>query len=403
MNTDKVRLPLEGLKVIDASTMLAGPWACTYLADFGAEVIKIEHPEKGDHARSFGRYKKGVPILWKTLNRNKKAITLNLGKPEGQELFKKLVTHVDIVVENFRPGTFEKWNLGWDILSSINPSLIMLRTTGYGQTGPYSSRAGFGTIAEGMSSFTSVNGSEKGPPTLPGIPLADGVNSAFGALSIMIALYERNNNSDGRGQYIDISIYEPLMRFMEAHLTAFDQLGIIPKPLGNGSMTNAPRNAYETKEGKWLALSGSSQDTAMRVFEVIGREELKEDERFATNENRLKNVKELDSIIGSWIKERELEEVVRAFNDVGAAIGPMYDVSQVFEDSHFKHRESFVTMEDEDFGEIRVPNVFAKFSKTPGKVRTLGPEKGKHNHEIYQGLLALSDQEIDDFKSRNII
>lgn len=403
MSMDNNCLPLQGLKVLDASTMLAAPWAATYLADFGAEVVKIEHPETGDQARKYGRQKNGLGVFWKTLNRNKKGITLNLGKPEGQALFKQLVAYFDVVIENYRPGTFEKWNLGWDVLSAINPSLIMLRTTGFGQTGPYAQRAGFGTVAEAMSGFTSINGAADGPPTLPGMALADGVSSVFGALAIMIAVYEREKNTDRRGQCIDISLYEPLMRLLEPHIAAFDQLGVIAKRVGNGSITVAPRNSYQTKEGKWVALSGATQQIAANVFKAIGRPELIEDDRFSSNERRVRNSKELDEVIGGWIGERELDEVFRVFNECGAVIGPMYDMAQLFADPHYRHRESFVTLPDEDFKEVTVPNMFAKLSRTPGKVRTTGPGKGQHNKEVFLELLALTDQQLDELQSNNII
>ena len=403
MTSNEEKLPLEGLKILDASTMLAAPWACTFLADYGAEVIKIEHPDYGDHARNYGAKKDGISLLWKTLNRNKKNITLNLKEQEGQRLFKELVSKVDVVVENFKPGTFEKWNIGWEVLSEINPSLIMLRTTGYGQTGPYSSRGGFGTVAEAMSGFTSVNGSADGPPLLPGIALADGVSGVFGALSIMIALNERANNPGFKGQVIDISLYEPLMRFLEPHLMAFNQLGEIAERLGNGSNTTAPRNAYQTKEGRWVALSGSTQTITKNVFQAIGRIELIEDERFSNNANRLKNVKEINEIIGTWIKERELDEVIDTLSECGAVVGPMYDIAQLFEDPHYQYRETFVTLEDEELGEIQVPNVVAKFSRTPGKVRTSGAKKGKHNEEIYKELLGISDERLVELKKMDII
>lgn len=403
MNENSGRLPLQDIRILDASTMLAAPWASTFLADYGAQVIKIEHPEFGDHARRYGKQKEGIPLLWKTLNRNKKGITLNLSKPQGQELFKKLVAQVDVVVENYRPGTFEKWNLGWDVLSAINPSLIMLQTTGFGQSGPYASRAGFGTVAEGMSGFTSVNGPADGPPTLPGMALADGVSGAFGALSLMIALHERANNPEKKGQCIDISLYEPLMRFLEPHIVAYDQLGIIASRVGNGSLSVAPRNAYQTKEGRWVALSGAAQSITENLFKAIGREDLLTDPRFATNELRLKHVKELDDIIGGWIRERELDEVLEILHGSGAVVGPMYDVSQLDQDPHFQYRESFVTLQDEELGEMRVPNVVAKFSRTPGRVISRGPKHGEHNLEVYRDWLSLSDQELEALKKEKII
>lgn len=403
MSAEQGVLPLQGIRIIDASTMLAAPWAATYLADFGAEVVKIEHPETGDQARKYGKQKKGIGVFWKTLNRNKKGITLNLGKPEGQEIFKELVAGCDVLIENYRPGTFERWNLGWDVLSKINPSLIMLRTTGFGQTGPYAQRAGFGTVAEAMSGFTSINGAADGPPTLPGMALADGVSSVFGALAIMIAVYEREKNTDRRGQCIDISLYEPLMRLLEPHIAAYDQLGVVAKRVGNGSITVAPRNSYQTKEGKWIALSGATQQIAGNVFKAIGRPELIADERFSSNERRVKNSKELDEIIGNWIRERDLDEVFRVFNECGAVIGPMYDIAQLFEDPHYHHRESFVTMADPDFDTIRVPNMFAKLSRTPGSVRTTGPDKGQHNKEVYQRWLSMTDEQLKDLENNQVI
>ncbi|SFL36264.1 CaiB/BaiF CoA transferase family protein [Pelosinus propionicus] len=403
MRGEQKRLPLQGLTILDTATMLAAPWSATFLADYGAEVIKIEHPETGCTARKYGKQKNGIGVLWKSLNRNKRGITLNLGQPEGQELFKKMVAKVDIVIENYRPGTFEKWGLGWEVLSKINPSLIMLRTTGYGQSGPYAGRGGFGTVAEGMSGFASINGAAGGPPTLPGMALADGVNGISGALALMIAVYERNNSPDHRGQCIDISLYEPLMRLVEPHITAFDQVGTIARPVGNGSVSIAPRNGYQTKDGKWVALSGAAQPIVEKLFAAMGREDLITDERFVNNAARMKNVKELDAIIGSWIGERNVDEIVKILTTSGAVVGPMYDMSQLFDDPHYKHRESFVTLQDEDFGEIRVPNVLAKFSRTPGEVRSVGPVKGQHNQEIYTEMLGLSEQQIEELKACKII
>lgn len=394
-------LPLQDLKILDLSTMLAAPWASTHLADFGAEVIKIEHPKNGDHARRYGMQKDNIPLLWKSLNRNKKSITLNLNSEEGKKIIKDNISYFDVVIENFRPGTLEKWGIGWEELSKINPNLIMLRTSGFGQEGPYSERRGFGTVAEGMSGFTSVNGDETGPPTLPGIPLADGVSSVFGALAIMIALHERNENS--KGQCIDISLYEPLMRFLEPQLIAYDQLGVISKRIGNSSLQTAPRNAYLTKDDNWIALSASTQSIAKNLFKAIGKPELIEDKRFSTNKERLKNVNLLDEIIGDWVRNREMEEVVNIINDSGAVVGPMYDVSQIYEDPHYRYRETFVNVNDKDLGEMKIPNVFAKFSRTPGKVRSTGPDLGEHNKEVYNELFGYTPEKIKELKEKNII
>ncbi|SBW07439.1 CAIB/BAIF family protein [uncultured delta proteobacterium] len=396
-------LPLSGLTVIDAATMLAAPWAAAFLGDYGARVIKIEHPEKGDTVRAYGRQKNGVSLFWKTLARNKEAITLNLGKPEGQAIFKKLAAKADVVIENYRPGTMERWGIGWDALSEINPSLIMLRVSAFGQTGPYSSRPGFGTVAEAMSGFASVNGA-KDQPTLPGIALADGVCGVFSALSVMIAVHERSQNPGNRGQYIDMALYEPLMRLLDAELMAYDQLGVVAKPSGNSSESFAPRNAYQCKDGTWMALSGSAQPIAARVFQAIGRPELINDERFCDNAARLRNVKELDSLIGSWIKERDMDEVQHVFGEVGAVIGPMYTTKQVYEDPHYIYRESFAAVEDHELGAtLRMPNVMGKFSRTPGRISHAGQPMGKSNTAIFRNMLGLSEEECAALRAKGII
>lgn len=394
---------LKNITILDVSTMIAAPWASTHLADFGARVIKAEHPIHGDSSRNYGKKKDGKGIFWKTLNRNKEYITLNLSKNEGQNIFKKLLPEVDVVIENFRPGTLERWNLGWDEIKKINPSIVLLRTTGFGQEGPYAKRAGFGTVAEGMSGFSSVNGYADTPPTLPGFALADGVAGIYGALSIMIALNERNLNDENKGQVIDISLYEPLMRLLEPHIVAYDQLGEVASRVGNGSISVAPRNAYKTKDKKWVALSGATQTIAENVFKIIDRPELIEDEKFSTNESRVRNVKELDEIIGSWISKRDMDVVVAEFDKAGAVIGPMYDVEQLFDDRHYKFRESFVEIEDDDFEQMRVANVSAKFSKTPGNVKHLAKSKGYDNTKIYKDLLGYSEEELLELEKLNII
>lgn len=396
-------MPLAGIKVIDAATMIAAGGACTYLADFGAEVIKVEHPETGDPVRNFGKKKDGIGFLWKSLNRNKRYITLNLGKPEGQDVLKRLVKDADVLVENYRPGTFAKWGLAYSELKKINPSLIMLSVSGFGQSGPYSKMGGFGTIAEGLSGFTSVNGPADGPPTLPGLALADGVAGIAAALSIMIALRGREMDPEKRGQYIDISLCEPLMRLLEAHFLAYDQLGFIAHRAGNGSTNVAPRNAYKTREGDWVALSGSTQNIAMNVLCAVGRKDLCEDERFSTNAARVKNREELDAIIGGWIGAHSKEEVLKTFNEAKAVIGPMHNVAQTMEDPHFVERGSFIRVEDADLGPMRVCGMLARFSDTPGQVRWTAPlAKGIDNNAVFKEL-GLTEDQISGLREAGII
>ncbi len=394
-------LPLQGLKVIDMATMMAAPWAASYLGDFGAEVIKVEHPVTGDTMRKFGALKDGKAVFWKTLSRNKRCITLDVKR--GQTVFLKLVQWADVLIENFRPGTMEKWGLGWDVLSAANPALIWLRVSGFGQDGPYAARGGFGTVAEGMCGFAALNGYPDSPPTLPPNPLADGACSIFGALAIMIALYERNVLGSGKGQIIDISLYEPLMRLLEANLLDYSVLGLQSKRMGSRIASAAPRNLYQTKGGRWVSLSGSAQPIAENVFRAIGRPELIDDPRFCDNPSRVKHVEELDAIIGQWIGEHSLEEVMAIFLKAQAVVGPVYEMDQLFEDEHLKARESLIEVEDEDFGPIKLPNVFAKFSRTPGAVQFTGGAKGSENQKVYCDLLGLTPEELKELQKNGVV
>jgi formyl-CoA transferase len=403
MGMQKQDLPLKGLKILDIATMIAAPLAATYMGDFGAEVIKIEHPVSGDNVRKFGAVKDGKGVYWKSLARNKKCITLELKKPEGQELFLKLVAWADVLIENFRPGTMEKWGLGWEVLKAANPSLIWLRVSGFGQEGPYAARAGFGTVAEGMSGFAAINGYPDGPPTLPPLALADGVCSAFAAYATMVAIYERDLLGSKKGQIIDISLYEPLMRLMEVCLLEYSVLGLIPQRMGNRIASSAPRNSYRTKEGKWICLSGSAQPITENLFQAMGRPDLIADPRFCDNANRVKNVDELDVIVGEWIGRHSMDEVVARLMAAGAVVGPIYEVDQIFADEHIKLRESFVQVPDKDFGPISMPNIFAKLSRTPGSIQFSGEDKGAHNQEIYCGLLGLSLEELRGLQEKEVI
>jgi formyl-CoA transferase len=394
--------PLSGLKVIDAATMMAAPWAATYLGDYGAEVIKVEHPKTGDQSRKFGTVKDDIGLFWKSLSRNKKCVTLNFSRPEGQEVFLKLAKDADVFIENFRPGTLEKWGLGWDVLHANNPRLIVLRCTGFGQTGPYAQRAGFGTVAESMSGFAAMNGYPDSGPTLPPIALADGVTSIFAALAIMIAVYERDVRGSGLGQVIDICLYEPLMRLVEASIIDYDLLKILPTRMGNRINTAAPRTVYKTGDGKWVGLSASAQPIAEKVFQAIGRPELITDPRFKDNPSRVQNVDELDAIIGGWMLEHTQAEVMDILLGAGAVVGPIYNMDQIFTDPQVVHRESLVSVKDKDFGQVTMPNVVAKFSRTPGSIRFTGPAKGEHNEEVF-GALGLSADDLKRLKDKEVI
>lgn len=392
--------PLVGLKVLDMATMMAAPWAATFLADFGAEVIKLEHPATGDHARNFGLSKDGEPVFWKTLARNKRSVTLNLKAEAGKTIVKQLVRDADIVIENFRPGVLAGWGLGYDRLATENPRLIMLSITGYGQDGPYAFRAGFGTLLEAMSGFAYTNGYPDGPPTLPAIPLADGVAGVFGAMTILAAVYERQHS--GKGQHIDMSLFEPLARLHEGHVLEYSVLGQVRERLGNRSLSSAPRNAYRASDGGWVALSASAQPIFKRLMDAIGQATLVNDPRFLTNHDRITHSDELDAVVGAWIAERTRDEVIDVLSASGAAVGPIYNTAELLQDPHVQARGSFETHADDDFGEVTVPAMVAKLSRTPGAVRHLGEKRGASTHAVLRDL-GYSDEELEVLKKDGVV
>lgn len=377
-------MPLAGLRVVDAATLFAGPIAATMLGDFGAEVIKVEHP-KGDPARHHGYAKNDVGLWWKILGRNKTPVTLNLSDPDDAESFVRLAATADVVVENFRPGTLERWGLGYDRLSAANPGLVLARVTGFGQTGPYSRRAGFGTLAEAMSGFAHVTGEADGPPTLPPFGLADGIAGLTTAFAIMVALKERERS--GLGQVVDMAITDPIMTVVGAAPIVCDQLGIAQTRTGNRSVNNAPRNTYRTADGRWVAVSTSAHNIAERVMRLVGRPELIEEPWFATGRGRAQHVEELDGAVGSWIGARDRAEVMRAFEEAEAAIAPVYDANDILDDPHFQARETIVTVEDDDLGPVRMQNVLFRLSRTPGKIRWTGRGLGSGNDTVFAPLV----------------
>ena len=390
---------LDGVRVIDVATLFAGPLAATILGDFGADVLKIEHP-RGDPARSHGHAKTGVGLWWKMLARNKKAITLYLGAPAGQDLFRRLVRDADVVVENFRPGTLERWGLGYETLAAINPRLILARVTGFGQFGPYAHRPGFGTLAEAMSGFAHITGQPDGPPTLPPFGLADGIAALATACAILMAL--RVRDSTGRGQVIDLAIIEPILTVLGAQPTVYDQLGIVQQRMGNRSANNAPRNTYRTAEGKWVAVSTSTQPVAERVMRLVGRPDVIAEPWFATGHGRAAHADELDAAVGRWIAERSLDEVVSAFEQAEAAVAPIYDVADVLADPQYQALQSIVTVADPELGPLKMQNVLFRLSDTPGRIRTTGPRLGEHNAEVF-GRLGIDAEGLADLARQGVI
>jgi len=370
---------LSGLKVLDVSTLFAGPLAATMLGDFGADVVKVEHP-RGDPVRSHGASKNGVGLWGKVVGRNKRGITLYLGSPEGQDVFRRLVADADVVIENFRPGTLERWGLGYTELSAVNPRLVLTRVTGFGQIGPYAGRPGFGTLAEAMSGFAAITGQPDGPPTLPPFGLADGIAALAAAFATMTAL--RARETTGRGQVVDLAIIEPILTLLGPQPTVWDALHEVQERTGNRSAHNAPRNTYLTRDGRWVAVSTSAQSIAERVMRLVGRAELIDEPWFASGGERAKHADLLDEAVGSWVAKHDSDEVVRAFEEAQAAVAPIYDVRDVVADPQFQALGSLVRVPDPELGSVLMQNVLFRLSETPGEITTAGPALGQHTAEV---------------------
>lgn len=397
--------PLEGMQVVDLSRMIAGGYATMQMADFGADVIKVEHPEIPDDARNWlPKDDEGTSLYFKSLNRNKRAITLNLNSGRGQELLKELVADADVLVENFRPGTMEKWGLGYDDLKEVNEEIIMVRVSGYGQTGPKSEWPGYGTVAEGFTGWAHQNRFPDAKPLLPPISLADIVTALFTTQSTMMALYEREigENASGEGQVIDLSLYESLFRMFIGRTEAYDSTGLVPEPTGNKHHSDSPRGVYETADG-YLTISAGSQRTFRGVMEAIGRPELVEDDRFATVDDRVENSDEMDAIVEDWTTSISTEEAVQRITECGGVAGPVYDVSDIFKEEQYQARENIQRVEDPDVGEIATPGPVPKFSRTPGEINHLGPRHGEHNEEVFIEELGLSREEYQNYNQNGPI
>ena len=403
--TNTQDLPLSGITVIDCGQVVAGPTIAMILGDFGAEVIKVENPDGGDQGRYFGRSKNGVPLTWKQLSRNKKTITLSLSKPAGQALFCRLIekTRADILVESFRAGTFERWNLGYERLRELSPGLTMIRVSGFGQTGPYKNRPGFGTLAEAMSGFAHVTGQPDGPPTLPSFALADTTAALYATIGALLCLYQRDAKKSGRGQSIDVSLLESLYTMLSGHAVAYDQLGLPGRRTGSRTSGSAPRNTYRTRDDRWIAIAGSTQALTERLFKEMGRADLITDPRFKTNRDRLANVAALDEIVGAWVQERTQTECIAQLVKAEVAVAPVADFKDLAEDPHLLARKTLVAIDDPELGTLRMPDVLPRLSETPGKIRHAGLPMGVYNREIYQGRLGLTDAEMEKLKAEGVI
>lgn len=394
--------PLDGMRVLDVGVLAAGPWAATYLADLGADVVKIEHPVHGDPSRVYGAEVKGHNLFWKNLGRNKRCVTLDLSKQDGQDLLVRLAARADVLIENFRAGTLERWNLGWERLHAANPDLVVVRISGFGQDGPYSHRPGFGTLAESLSGYAYVTGDPAGPPQLPQFPLADGIAALMGALAAVTGAYRVARG--GSGQWVDSTLYEPLMRLLEQTITEYGASGNIRRRNGNRLADVSPRGAYETAEpDRWVAISGSTPQTAIRILHAVQRPDLAADPRFTSNAGRLAHADEIDDAIATWISRHSVAEAIARFAECDAPIAPIYTAADVAADEHFLYRGSLVQVPDDDFGTVTMQGVIPRFSDTPGEIRFPGRGLGADNDEIYLGELGLSAEELSRLRDRGVV
>jgi crotonobetainyl-CoA:carnitine CoA-transferase CaiB-like acyl-CoA transferase len=393
--------PLEGLRVLDTSTVLAGPLCAQILGDYGADVIKIEHPSRGDSMRGHGHSKNGQGLWWKMLSRNKRTVGLYLGDPDGADIFRKLADTADVIVENFRPGTLERWGVGPEELQRTNPGLVIVRITGFGQTGPYSHRPGFGTLAEAMSGFAAITGEPDGPPTLPPFGLADSIAALAAASAVMMALYHRDARG-GTGQVIDMSILEPIITALGPQIITYDQLGIVQQRTGNRSENNAPRNTYQTKDEKWVAISTSADAIAERVMKLVGHPEVIDEPWFRSGRGRAEHVDLLDKYVADWISDRTRDEVLDAFEAADTAIAPVYDAADLIDDPHVQATQIVTSVEDPDLGPVRMQNLLFRMSKTPGRIRHTGRELGADTDEVLEEV-GVSRERLAELKERGVV
>ena len=394
--------PLSGVRILDMATVIAGPFAATLCADLGAEVTKLELPASNDPLRTFAPMKDHHSLYWKVTNRGKKGITLDVRKPEGKEIFLRMLPFFDVLVENFRTGTLDQWGLDIKTLHQANPQLIVLRLTGFGQTGPYARRPGFARIFEAMSGFTNLTGMADGPPQHMNYPLGDVVSGLFGAFSIAAALVESSRSKEMVGREIDLSATEAMMRLLDPLAVEFDQLNYVRGRTGSRATYTAPSNIYKTSDGVWIIVVGSSEPIFKRLCSAIGMDELANNPKFSNNQSRLKNLDEIDQIISNWCSSLNFEMLAKALNQHDVPFTKVYDINDVLNDPHFKERNAIIRLPDEDLGSIPAPCIVPRFSGIPEYIPHSGSKTGAHNISFYSEL-GLSDEEISKLKASNII
>ena len=397
-------LPLAGIRVIDIATVVAGPYCAGILGEFGAEVLKVEHPLGGDACRHFGTpSSRGDTLVWMSEGRNKKSVTIDLHRPDGVRVFKALVAKSDIVVENFRPGTLEKWGIGWDVLHAINPGMIMLRVSGYGQTGPYKDRPGFARVAHAVGGLTYLAGMPKGTPVTAGsTTLGDYFTGLYGCVGVLMAL--RHKEKTGRGQYIDAALYESVFRCTDELAPAYAMYGTVQERHGPHMETGCPYGHFPTQDGKWVAIACTTDKLFARLADAMGRPELASHSLYGEQKTRLENRSDVNEIVRDWCGSLPRDQVLARCNATGAPTAPLNNIADIFGDRQFHARRNLVAIDDENLGEtLVVPNVIPRLSKTPGRIKHLGPTLGQNTEEVLQGLLGLTDAEVSELRAHRVI
>ncbi|SES78799.1 Crotonobetainyl-CoA:carnitine CoA-transferase CaiB [Salinibacillus kushneri] len=394
---------LEGVKVLEMGSLIAGPFAGRLMAEFGADVIKIEPPGKGDPLRDWRHIYEGTSLWWRLQSRNKKSITVNLKSEEGQEIIKALVKECDILIENFRPGTLEKWNLGYDELSAINPGLVMVRVSGYGQTGPYKDKPGFGSVGESIGGLRYLTGYPDQPPTRVGVSLGDSLAAMYSVIGAMMALYHRDIHGTGKGQVIDVALYEAVFSLMEGALPEYDKMGAVRERTGSSLPGIAPSNTYLCKDGKYIVIGGNGDAIFKRLMEAIGHPELSEDERFQSNSGRAAHADYLDGLIEEWTKTLDIKTALDILDKARVPAGPIYSIEDIVKDPHYWNREMIQPFKMNNGESLKIPGIVPKMSKTPGDIKWLGPELGQHTDEVMEKWLAYDENKIQELKEKGII
>lgn len=397
------RRPLDGVRVIDLGTILAGPFGATLLGEFGAEIIKVEMPGAGDPLRGSGPIYEGLSFQWLTEARNKKSVTIDLRRPKGQEIVRQLVAKSDVVVENFRPGTLEGWGLGWEDLRQVNPRLVMVRASGFGQDGPYAGRPGYDRVGMALGGLTYISGYPETPPVRPGPAIADYMTATYGALGAVLALYHRDAQGSGEGQYVDVSLFETVFRLMEFTLGAYHKMGLVRERIGNGHPTSQPGESFLTKDGKWVTIACVGDRMFQRFARTVGRDDWLADPRFKTSAGRLKDVDEIHAFTREWVTQRTEAEVLGIMERAEIPCSPIYSIADIATDPHYEARGDILEVEDPRIGPVWMAAVTPRLSATPGAITAPAPDLGQHTRAVLRTLLGYSDAELDTLHAEGVI